>query len=798
MASNTYNINIGNGETIAVPSWAQEETLQKILNEVRQDRSVSQEVARAIRDVGLDADEFEESLKLLKDNINEAAREEKNATKKMVDAAKRSGKNIAGHFQNTERPLTAMTGILGSLAEGAGGMTASFLQGGKYSEQFAKLSSGIGDTAKAAGTAFMTWLGWNAAKMEQYAEVQQSMIDSGAIMFSTAGTFKDLYRSVQLSGITYAQFANTISSFGYGISGLGKDVSSGALAFRDLITGKDGILAASDKFGDWGMTHDQLMNVYANYIETQVKNGFINNNLIASKGELNRGFHNLMAETTALASLTGKSRSEIMSEMLAGMSDIQQGVVLSELRESFPDVAKNAEESLRALSMLESTASDPATKQMMASIREALIVEMGVHSADPSRIDIINQLSSQNPVLANMVSDSGLADMLNSIGDGSKVGIDSFVKLFREGKFKDLAATFAKTSGAAGEFADTAYDLARLETHFTNLFRGYNEKVDGSFQDYLDKIAKDADKAGKSTVAMNNMTTALLTAQEAITADMESGADVVKEFSETVLRASKWINDQINGRNNDPLASPVEFPEMSKEEADDWYRMFYLPASQGYNPMISAPYVDDDAKYERETQVIENGKALDDLGSIVNRIDAVGIDPEMSSMIANWAKENKLNVGESNESYVARAIDAIGGVDALNQALGEDSTLSGRNAFYKNTEKFGRQRVTEAEYNRKLGKTPPSMSQGQRMISGAYTEMMQTASAYTTDNPGNLATLKQKLDSFYTDMDIQDVNSDGRVDFADLTALDLPIEEMARISRQLKMFTDKLPEIFKE
>lgn len=582
MAGN-YNINTPDG-TISVPAWAKEETLQKLLNEVRQNRTVSQEVEQAVRQVGLDTADFEKALEMLKRHINEKSEAEKRASKKVKETLQQTGKRVAGHLQNTEKPLTAMTGILGSLGEAAGGLAGGFLKGSKFADKFAKAIGTAGDVGAVAATTFMTWLGWNAGKMEMFAEVQQSMIDSGAIMFDNKDTFTTLYRVVQNNGVTYTQLSNVVSNFGYGIAGLGKDVSSGTLAFTKLIKGDDGILAASDKFGDWGLSHDQLMNVYANYIETQVKSGFINNNLDAVKDDLNMSFNDLMAQTTALAGLTGKSRTEMLQKMMQSAGDVRQSVTISEIRKNFPDIAKNVEETMRTFDVMETlVADDPQAVQQLQAARQALLLELGNNALDPSDININSALVGIDPALAAVFQQSGFTDMLNSLGAGARIGVDEMVAFFDQKNFKGMRQHYKDLGSNTGAFGSVVNTAFMMETDLGIRLRDYQEKIGAGLDEYSEDVKKKVKYPGQSTVAMNEMTKSFLQAQEAITLDLQSLSTDVLDYSKMLADATAWLQNTIHGNEDDDEVGGERPDDRSPEKKtrDDWWEKQLLPALRG-------------------------------------------------------------------------------------------------------------------------------------------------------------------------------------------------------------------------
>jgi len=629
----TNNIRLPDGSTIAIPAWASESTLQQLLIEARKNSTNHEMVENAIRSLDLDSEEFQDALANLDGAIRDAAKKEKEKSKAITDKLRSSGSKIAGALNDTSRPLTGMTNAMGALAEGAGGVTSEFLKGSKWASKFGDKASMLGDVGVAAAGTFMTWVGWNAAKMEQFAEAQQSMIDSGVIFFDTSGAFNDLYTQVQQNGITYAQLTNVVTQYGFGIAGLSKGVSDGTKVFADLISGDEGILKLSDKFGDYGLSHDELMNVYAQYIETQVRQGRINGDIESNKNALNESFNKLMLETTAYASLTGMNRSAVLKSMLDGMNDVMRGSALTDLEKSgHGDVATRVNETLNALGLFAEMSGESGAKPLFDQLQKAMIEGIAVHADNPSLFNIEHQLSN-NPALQQLVRQSGLSDLLNRVGKGEEVAFEEMTEFFNAGRFAEQADQFAKLSGNTSELAELAWTLSVAENEIRNRTKDVGEKINeaGGFYEYVKRTGELSEIAGQSVVSMNNMTTTFIQAQEAITLDLQSSSETVKEFTDIMQKATDWVKKAVNGTGDDVTAPPTNELDINSLDPsmDSWWNDVFLPASEGLNPM--RPRVDTNASYITEpyyrnfnTQEIEDDAFAEELNAQIEKLKSEG------------------------------------------------------------------------------------------------------------------------------------------------------------------------------
>lgn len=541
----SINLPLGpNGSNISIPAWASEETLDLIANNLKKSDGVSRRIARSVArlNVGSDIDlgpllkKFTGDLKTLADV---EAENEKKRTKAFVDAAKRFG----GHFTDTKAPLTSMAKSIGELGGGASKLVGSMAKDSELFGSVAKeLGSGLGKFTDGAGAVAGALLGWNAAKIEQFAEVQQQMIASGAITFDGLHQpFSDLYKRSMESGITYTAFSNVVAQNGKLMASMGKSVGAGSQVFMELIEGEQGILKVADQFGDLGMTSEALTNTYAEYLENRRKAGVIRKGSEINRDALNKGFIKLNMESNAYAALLGKNADETRQQMMSVTENSVLSAGLTYKRENpmFTTEADIIDGLTKDLAVLGADA--PQIYQPLMDAIAAAAYESGKAGRKMTISDITTLLGQQNPEILASFEKTGLFGSLEKILSGQVEAGPELMKFMTGDAIADYAAEFMVGSS---DMADTAHALDRQRV---NLLKQFGNVTD--FQELWAKKVKEAydgmPEAGKSTVAMNNATKVFLAIQERVTADLQDAARVVGKFTE-------YLNDTMTNGEYDP------------------------------------------------------------------------------------------------------------------------------------------------------------------------------------------------------------------------------------------------------
>ena len=394
MADKTNNILIGD-VAIDVPAWASEITLENLSIQTGNAVKLTDEMLQAVRENTKLDDDLIDAVKINTEvGTTNAKNNEANAKGKTSILLKgaQAIKDTASFFGDSEKPLSSMVSatenLVGKMKGSSGKLDKASAEGLPFVKALQKYSKQVGSVAVDIGFA---WAGWNAAKFEQFAEVQKMMIDSGAVVYDTADVFDELYNDSFQMGITYKSFASVIQNFGGTMVGIGGDTSKGSRSFLKMFkTLSDN----TDVLGDLGMSNVDLMNSYAGFIEAQRLTGQLDKQLVNEGQPLEEAYKQLVLEAGALANLTSLTRSEAMSKQLAALSDTSLAAGLSQMEDNNFD--KSAE-AVRIFMKQIALFNDVGTGDLLGTLTNAINKTTSIFSNNPENFDlrpVLNQLDA--------------------------------------------------------------------------------------------------------------------------------------------------------------------------------------------------------------------------------------------------------------------------------------------------------------------------------------------------------------------------------------------------------------------
>ena len=532
----TTNILLPDGSTIQVPAWATETTLVGMAQQVQRTNVLTSEMLDGVKEM---AELDDEVINAIHNTINatntnaDTNEKQQKGQSNMVIGAVGAIKDTASFFGDSEKPLSSMVGAIKQLTDkvsGPGGKGGLAKLGGKDGfPGLKKFFDKFGGSLSVVTDVALAWAGWNAAKFEQFAEVQQKMIDSGSIFYASAEEFDKLYAQSFKSGVTYNAFADTISNYGATMTALGGNVSKGSKRFMGMFKH---LSEATDSLGDLGMQNTELMNQYAAYLEMARLTGQIDQKAMKEKGkELASSFSDLVVESTALASLTKLNRNEALAVQLAALSDVRLAAGTSTLRDMGLDGhADTIENFVKQISVI-AAGSEGQGKQVFENIAEAMNSATLQYADNIGAFNLRLALDQETRSTLETVA-PGLIDMINQkVREGSLTGdgVQSF--LINELKKVDTKRMFTDSAEGPGQqVLGFQGSVLRLQKDFAAVI-GKGQK---EMKDLNDKTKKKLEAAGSTVEAMNDAAKMFLTAQQAITLD-------INKLSVGVEAVSTWF-----------------------------------------------------------------------------------------------------------------------------------------------------------------------------------------------------------------------------------------------------------------
>lgn len=540
----TTNITLPDGSTIQVPAWATETTLVAMAQQVQRTNVLTSEMLNGVKEM---AELDDEVITAINNTINATATNTETNKKQdegkgnMVIGAVGAIKDTASFFGDAEKPMSSMVGAVKELTDkmsGPGGkkglanLTKKFPALGKFFDKFGGSLNVVTDVA-------LAWAGWNAAKFEQFAEVQQKMIDSGSIFYASASEFDKLYEQSFKSGVTYNAFADTVSNYGATMTALGGNVSRGSKRFLGMYKQLNEV---TDSMGDLGMQNTELMNQYAAYLEMARLTGQVDQRTMAEKGrELGQSFTDLVVESTALASLTKLNRNEALATQLAALSDVRLAAGTSTLRDMGLDNQAETIENLQKQLSLIAAGSEGPGRQVFENIAEAMNSATLQYSTNIENFDILPTLDSTTVATLQTVA-PGLIDTINTkVREGTLTG--DGVQSFLLNELQNVDTTRFLTSAADGPGAEILGfqgTILRIKKDFAAVIGKGEEEMKK-----LNETTKTKLEASGTTVeAMNDAAKMFLTAQEAITLNINTLSVGVESVSEWFEKNTSLVKNQ--------------------------------------------------------------------------------------------------------------------------------------------------------------------------------------------------------------------------------------------------------------
>ena len=576
----TTNILLPDGSTIQVPAWATETTLVGMAQQMQRTNVLTSEMLNGVKEMSDMDDEVIEAINntinAVKTNAETDLNQSKESKRGLVGAVK-AVNNTATFFGDAEKPMSSMVGALKTLSKnmdgpnGKGGL-AKLTKALKL-EGFMKRWGGAMDVAADVALA---WAGWNAAKFEQFAEVQQKMIDSGSIFYDSAGEFDKLYEQSFRSGVTYNAFADTISNYGSTMTALGGNVSKGSKKFIGMFKQ---LSEVTDDMGDLGMQNTELMNQYAAYLEMARITGQIDSRSMEEQGrELGNSFANLVVESTALASLTKLNRNQALAAQVSALSDVRLAAGTIILRgQGLEDQAISVENIQKQLALIIEGAEGPG-KQAFENLGEAINIATMSYSRDIGNFTLEGFLDQGTLATLQTVA-PGLTDAIAmKVREGTLTGegVNNF--LMNEISKIDTTKQFSASAEGYGKEIQGIQSTVLL---FNKDFKAVIGKNQEEIKKLNEETKKKLEAAGTTVEAMNDAAKMFLTAQEAITLP-------INKLSAGVESVSQWFEENSTMIKN---ASSKFFGQTAEdlENADKNSDKDSTPNSSDSDAVSSAP-----------------------------------------------------------------------------------------------------------------------------------------------------------------------------------------------------------------
>ena len=517
-------------EVINLPEWATETTLASLASVMGSNDQARNILIKALDSTGGDIDKVRKSLGDLKQVEEKTSYERAQSISSVIKGVTSKAVGMLQGLSNTKEPLTKMVGMAKTFKDTLGDMSDKSGAGAKtmeaMGEKFAPVFKSLGKIGNVAADVGLAYAGFLAAKVEQFAQSQASMIDSGAIFMDTADRFQEIRELSYQGGVSYQAMTQTISKYGKGIQVLGDGVSMGSVSFATMF---QQLNRANNAFGDFGQTNTEMLETFGQYTDVMRLTGQIDRNTANVGDKLTNGYQQLMLENSALATATAFNRKALISSTMAGLSDIDFAAPNQRIREK---IGAQTADNLMALqtTFTALAQNDPSQGGLGNELGSMLLDQLKKAQMNFERGGQFTLIRDNGPLLTAFQNLEGGTEFLKNL---ERDIIDPNVNITRTEilrRFAQLKSRDGQGTMVSGEMNSMVYKLSNA----VDMMRNSNSKLanmsDEEVGNMQSKAATALEAQGAVTEAINDAAGVLLRAQDMLMPNMVSLSDTIKSI----------------------------------------------------------------------------------------------------------------------------------------------------------------------------------------------------------------------------------------------------------------------------
>lgn len=538
MADKTYNITLPDGNTINVPAWASQETLEQLVSKLEEANVIDKNILSNLREIDVDSEALGKGIGVLYETVKQNTKNSQKNAEKISDNAEKLGKGVAdtvNNLSNTEKPLSKMIDYAGMGITGGGKLLGKGLeslsgQGTVTSQRLESLTKVLGGIT----TSGLAYAGFVAGQVEQLADAQRVMIDSGAV-FSDADDVGRLVDNIKQVGITYTKLSEIVSNYTRGIAYIGGSTADGARVFSNRL---NVLMEDLEQFSDFGFSVDEIADAYAQYLNIARLQQLTDQRLADGSSSLDVGFQNLLAESSALSALTKQSRSDILGRIVTAFEDPKLSASLSVISQRDSSLANTVTEATKIFQTRATEGVESASGGLYSILQSALNEAVTNYRGRPEDFEITSFLNELDPTLTAALQASGILEtMENAFKSGDIDALKNAVDIDLPRAILNMELS-AQGQGELGQRLLALQTALILQQQELGQLQG---KDQSEVQAATEELKKDIKGNAEGIAAVNNFSQTLLKVQSAITPNLQDASEVVRKFSETLKEGTETI-----------------------------------------------------------------------------------------------------------------------------------------------------------------------------------------------------------------------------------------------------------------
>lgn len=338
-----YQIRVGN-DFIEVPDWVTLDVFQHLIDIESGSNSTLKNIEQVLRlllSKDSDIKEINNEIKKSNREAIEGLNKSQNETKDLKDVVDSNLKNLTGVSEQTNKNITQQAKEDKKNTNNLAYRQQLMFErlGTDLSRNFQSIYEGnmrsFGDSIQSlignipfAGGILGGITGMLFGVFEEYVNTITSMSDVGASFGMDLIMLKETATD---AGMSLESFSSLISENASTLRILGSNATQGAQQFSYL---SNRVLEGAERFNFFGMTNQEINELLIEELELRRKSGQSLEYLTENQDKVAQNFNELMVETSALASITGQSRREMLRERAEALSDVGISAFTERLTES--------------------------------------------------------------------------------------------------------------------------------------------------------------------------------------------------------------------------------------------------------------------------------------------------------------------------------------------------------------------------------------------------------------------------------------------------------------------------------
>ncbi len=512
----TVELKIGD-QTIQVPEWASESTMENLLRYARAEHKVTKTFADEIKK--FDGD-FEVFVKETAKRVDDLGKKQKKKEDDKYKNARSQFKKTAGDFNRmysssnpidfVKRSVEPLKDLGKPVAKYGKDLTEKYLPGvfktgSAFIGKLSRFAGPLGVAANIATDALAAYAGFLTAVYKDYAEASKGFIDLGFGLQEVDIDLNSFRSMVADASMNLKEVAGLMTEFGPTFASAGRSVASGSM---NVIKFLDQVDKTTDDVGNFGLNIMDLNKESMVFLEYKRMSGYDMLSIGENAKELSKEYRFLRMNVNTLSTLTGRSATEMMQEYLQNMATPERGFAkdIADDRgvgEQFTSLMLQLDNASKVLSdkapefagQLKTMTDGIATAFIAAGKNESLNIQAAL------RTEMGDAVFTQYQNLFG----EGFMKLMSDIENGTEISASAINDMFAGLNTDQIKAFNVGIQGQAGEFNQIAKQISVGVEAYNNSIAGETNLSEQNLAVQKEETKKNLQQLGAANALANNI-----------------------------------------------------------------------------------------------------------------------------------------------------------------------------------------------------------------------------------------------------------------------------------------------------